>query len=133
MFAGLSALSGAMTLAAEESQAGQTVLRGEIMDPAMYLRDGRHGPETTDQTYAAVDGGQTLALLTTEGDVYLFLAEEPGEDPNELAYDYVTQQVNVTGRVYQKAGMFGIVPTLIQPINPTASPRSEDTPSPASN
>ena len=96
-------------------------LRGEVVDPASYLKDGRHGPETEDASLEAVDGGQTLALLE-EGteNLYLFLGAAAGEDPNELAYDYVNQQVKVTGSVYERGGLRGIVAESVEPLSPPA-------------
>ena len=100
--------------------AAPVTLRGEVVDPAAYLKDGSHGPALSDQTYEAVDGGQTLALLE-EGTatVYLFLAEQPGEDPNELAYDFVGQQVIVRGIVHERGALRGIVPAAVEPAQPT--------------
>ena len=87
----------------------ERVIQGEIVDPAVYLKEGLHGPEMVNQTFEALDGGQTLALLEDSTDtLYLLLAEEPGEDPNELVYDYVNQRLNVTGTVYERAGVKGI-------------------------
>lgn len=117
---------------AEDGGRAQTLL-GEVVDPASYLKDGRRGPELADQTYEAVDGGQTLALLQQADDVlYLFLSEEPGEDPNELAYDYVGQQVKVTGQVYERGGIRGIVAASVEPLTPPGTePASlDDTPAP---
>lgn len=105
-----------------ETAAPQT-LRGEVVDPAVYLKEGRHGAELEEQTYEAVDGGQTLALLDMANNtVYLFLAEQPGEDPNELAYDYVNRHVIVTGTVYERGGIRGIVATAIEPQEASPPP-----------
>jgi len=96
---------------------GEQVIQGEIVDPAAYLQDGSHGPEMVNQTYEALDGGQTLALLEDGTEtLYLLLAEAPGEDPNELVYDYVNQRLTVTGTVYERAGLKGIVIQAVQPI-----------------
>ena len=104
-------------------------LRGEIVDPALYLREGRHGSELEANTYEAVDGGQTLALLEEgTGALYLFLAAQPGEDPNELIYDYVNEQVTITGTVYERGGLKGIVPTAVEPVTPPAAASSSKTP-----
>lgn len=97
----------------------ERTFRGEIVDPASYLKDGRHGASLIDQTYEALDGGQTLALLEeTTGTLYLLLAEEPGEDPNELVYDYVNQPLVVQGTIYERSGLHGIVLHSIEPIEP---------------
>ena len=103
-----------------------TTVMGEIVDPAFYLREGRRGPEALDQTYEAVDGGQTLALLDDAGTLYLLLAEEPGEDPNELAYDYVNQKVRVTGTLYERGGLRGIVVTSLEPVATPQNPEGHE-------
>ena len=102
--------------------AQEHTMQGEIVDPASFLKDGRHGPELVDQTYEAVDGGQSLAVLEEgTGTLYLLLAEQPGEDPNELAYDYVNQTVKITGTLYERGGFKGIAPKSIEPANPPAA------------
>ena len=115
--------------AAEEALSQQS-LHGEIIDPATYLKEGRHGPDLMDQTYEAVDGGQSLALLE-EGTnlVYLLLAESPGMDPNDLVYDYVNQTVTVTGRIYERGGYHGIVVASVKaPEAPLATGASTPPP-----
>lgn len=92
-------------------------MQAEVVDPAVYLKDGLHGTDRIEQTYEAVDGGQTLALLE-EGTnaLYLLLAEQPGEDPNELVYDYANQVVKVKGRVVERGGLRGIILTSAEPV-----------------
>ena len=98
------------------ARAEERTITGELLDPASYVKDGRRGGEMTEATYEAIEGGQTLALVEDgTGSLYLLFAEQPGEDPNELAYDYVNQSVKVTGQVYERGGLRGIVPSLIVP------------------
>lgn len=99
------------------SQDTEQTIVGEILDPASYLKEGVYGADHIDVTYEAVDGGQSLALLeVSSGKIYILLADEPGEDPNELVYDYVGQRVKVTGTVYQRGDLSGIVAASIEPI-----------------
>ena len=108
---------------------GEQTLKVEVVDPATYLKTAQHGPELTDQTYEAVDGGQTLALLDPQTNtLYLLLTEAAGEDPNELVYDYANQTVTVTGRVYERGGMKGIVVLSVEPPQPEPD---HPTPAPA--
>ena len=113
---------------AESSPATQT-LRGEVVDPATYLKEGQHGSEWLDQMAEAADGGQTLALLEQGTQtLYVILGDTPGADPNELLYDHVGQQVTLKGHVYERGGLRGIVVTSIQSAE-TANPgRPEATP-----
>ena len=116
---GVAAAFAVMAIAGGAMAQETKTLQGEVVDPASYLKDGRHGPELEDQTYEAVDGGQTLALLEDgTNTLYLLLGEEPGEDPNELAYDYVNQAVKITGAVYERGGLRGIVAASVEPLTP---------------
>jgi hypothetical protein len=109
------------------AQSTQT-LEGEIVDPAAYLKEGARGLSTVDQTYEAVDGGQTLAFLEDQtGALYLLLAEAAGEDPNELAYDYVNQKVKLTGTVHERGGLKGVVVVSIELVQPPAEAQNTPT------
>lgn len=109
-------------------------VRGEVIDPALYLREGRHGVNEADLINEAIDGGQSLALLEDgTNTVYLFLAGEPGEDPNDLAYEYIGQRVKVTGTPYERNGLKGIVATTVEPTEAaTTSTSAPSTPPPKS-
>ena len=111
---------------------GQQTLQGEVVDPALYLREGRHGTEVEDMLYDAVDGGQTLALLDTTNTVYLFLGSEAGADPNELLYEHVGRKVNVTGTVYERGGLKGIVVTSVESLEPAEAKAVEPPATPSS-
>lgn len=101
-------------VATEEAAA---TLQGEVIDPALYLREGRHGLEVEDLVYDAADGGQTLALLEEGTEtIYLFLAGEPGQDPNELVYKYAGRRISVTGPVYERGDLRGIVPVSVESL-----------------
>ena len=127
----LMAVSGVVPFALAEDQPVSTpspteqTIQGEVVDPAAYLKDGTRGPETAHQTYDAVDGGQSLALLENgTGALYLLLAEQPGEDPNELVYGYVNQIVKVKGRVFERGRLKGLVVSSVEPVEPAAPQKS---------
>ena len=117
--------------------AEEQTLQGEVVDPASYIKEGHHGAEMVNQTYEALDGGQTLALLEDGTQtLYLLLAENPGEDPNELVYDYVNQRLTVKGTVYERSGVKGIVIASVQAQGQTdntapAPPAESAAPAPA--
>lgn len=102
-------------------------IQGEVVDPALYLRDGRHGKEVEDLIYDAVDGGQSLALLEEDtGVLYLLLATEPGTDPNELVYEYAGRTIKATGAVYERGGLRGIAITAVEPLEGSAVGMPQD-------
>jgi hypothetical protein len=101
-------------------------LRAEVVDPSGYLREGRQGAATAELTYEAAEGGQSLALLDqSTGALYLLLTEETGQDPNELVYDYANQVITVTGRLYQRGGLMGIVVSSVEPLDAAAAAEAE--------
>ena len=109
----------AMIPSAAHESPEERVIRGEIVDPSTYLRDDQHGPEWAELTAKMAHGGQTLALLEEgTGTLYIFLAAQPGENPNEELYDYVNQTVEVTAAIYQRGGLLGIVASAIAPAQP---------------
>ena len=115
----------------EEEFAEEAVatLQGEVIDPTLYLREGRHGLEMEELIYEAADSGQTLALLEDGTDtLYLFLAEESGQDPNDLVYEYAGKRVRVTGAVYERGGLKGMIVTAVEPLDevPIEEPEEED-------
>lgn len=126
-------LEGAAVIESESPEEGaaaqegrSATVQGEIIDPALYLREGRHGLEAKDLIDKAVDRGQTLALLE-EGTnaVYLFLAEEAGQDPNDLVYEHAGRWVRVTGTVYERRGLKGIVASSVELLTRPAGPSSQ--------
>lgn len=135
----------AILLVAPGVRAAEVTVQGEVVDPATYLKSGQHGTVQENITYEAVDGGQTLALLDdTTHTLYLLLAETPGEDPNELVYDFVNKSVKAAGELYERDGVKGLVLKTVEPVaaaaaatapatssapaQPTASPSASATP-----
>ena len=105
--------AGVPVFAAEEPT--ERSLRGVIVDPSMYLREGKSGQAEAPQTLEAIDAGQSPALLEDgTGHLYLILSETPFEDPAGLVYDYLNESVGVTGKVYERGGMRGIVVTAVE-------------------
>ena len=106
---------------AAAAESGAVTIEGEIVDPSAYLQHGRHGADAAGDTSMAIDAGQTLAVLDEAAHaLYLLLPEEPGEDPNELAYAYTNQRVRLTGAVFERDGLRGLIVKAIQPLTPPA-------------
>ena len=97
-------------------------VQGEVIDPALYLREGRHGKDVEELIFDAVDGGQALALMEDgTGTLYLLLASSPGSDPNELVYAYAGRHVKATGMVFERGGMRGMVVTNVESLEGPAA------------
>ena len=124
-------LVGMMWAVMASAYAEEITVKGEVIDPGLYLREGRHGPEIEEQIYDAVDGGQSLGILEDNTNtVYLCLAAQAGDDPNESLYEHAGRRVSVTGELYQRGGVKGVVVKTVQSLEPT--PPEETVPDDAS-
>lgn len=112
--------------AASSAMAETTTIQGELIDPALYLREGRRGMEAEDAIYDAVDAGQTLAILEDgTGTIYLLLAGESGEDPNDLAYEHIAHRVKASGTVYERGGLKGLVAMSVESLEAPVAQTSD--------
>jgi len=109
------------TAAAAKSEPGQGVrmtIVGEVMDPACFLEAG---PKSISPGHfqCAIDcarSGQTLAIYDRANDrIYFIAGELPGKNPNDPVINFIHQKVDVTGGVYHRSGVYGIVITKVVP------------------
>ena len=85
---------------------------GEVMDPACFLEAGEKsiGEGHYQCALDCAKSGQTLAIYDRELDrIYFIAGELPGKNPNEPLMPYIHKKVDVTGNVFMKAGVYGIV------------------------
>ena len=91
---------------------------GEVMCPACFLEAGEKSISTM-HFQCALDcakAGQTLALYNREEDrIYFVAGEFPAMNPNAQLMPYIHKKVDVSGTVFVKAGVHGIVINKIVP------------------
>jgi hypothetical protein len=106
------------TTKTEAVKTGPQTLVGEIVDPACYLINGAKGEPHKDCAIACAKAGQGLALLEKKTNkIYLLCTEQPGQDPNKDAINFVAQQVIVKGKVRSRGGALGIQVDSIEPYS----------------
>lgn len=85
---------------------------GEVMDPACFLEAGVKSI-SPGHFQCAIDcarSGQTLAIYDRANDrIYFIAGELPGQNPNDPVINFIHQKVDVTGAVYHRSGVYGIV------------------------
>ena len=107
--------------AAEKSQPEpgiHTTITGEVMDPACFLEAGAKSI-SPGHFQCAIDcarSGQTLAIYDRANDrIYFIAGELPGKNPNDPVINFIHQKVDVTGAVYHRSGVYGIVINKVVP------------------
>ena len=80
-------------------------LRGEIVDLACYIGHGAKGPEHQKCAVKCAEMGQPLGLLTTDGKLYILVADH--QDPSAFlkARKLAGEQVEMTGEPAEKDGV----------------------------
>ncbi len=83
-------------------------VKGEIVDLACYLDHGATGMKHQQCALTCLKGGQPMGLLTSDGKVYLLLANHQDGKPFDEAKNYAALQVEITGPLAEKAGITGL-------------------------
>lgn len=93
-------------------------ITGEVMDPACFLEAGVKsiGPGHYQCAIDCARSGQTLAIYDRVNDrIYFIAGELPGKNPNDPVINFIHQKVDVTGAVYHRSGVYGIVINRVVP------------------
>lgn len=89
-------------------------ITGEVLDMNCYIGHGAHGDDHMSCATACIKGGAPMGLLTSDGKVYLLVADHSKKDVYEEVKKYAGGQVTVTGAVSEKDGIKGIVVTEVK-------------------
>jgi hypothetical protein len=116
-----------------------TTITGEVMDPACYLEAGLKsiGPGHFQCAVDCARSGQTLAIYDRENDrIYFIAGELPGRNPNDPVLQFIHKRVDVTGKVYFRSGVYGIVIQAVslhrgKPAAAAETPSAKAKPAPA--
>ncbi len=85
-------------------------ISGQVIDPACYLKQGKHGLDHKMCAQTCAKAGQSLAILEDKtGKIYVSLGAEMGDDPNAKIFNLAEEKVKVSGTVITKGGINGIV------------------------
>jgi hypothetical protein len=101
-----------------------TTITGEVMDPACFLEAGVKsiGPGHFQCAVDCARSGQTLAIYDRDADrIYFIAGELPGRNPNDPVMAFIHKKVDVTGTVYHRSGVYGIVILKVEPHQAAAA------------
>jgi type 1 fimbria pilin len=108
----LAALSAAAPARAQEHAAApagrQTTITGTVVDVSCLVGSGATGDQHRQCGQVCADAGLPLAILGSDGNVYMPLANAPGQSTNASLRAHAEHRVRVTGRVIERNGVRGI-------------------------
>lgn len=89
--------------------AGRAVtITGTVVDVSCLVSMGATGDQHRQCAQVCADGGLPLAILGSDGNVYMPLAAAPGQGTNAQLRAHAEHRVRVTGRVIERNGVRGL-------------------------
>ena len=82
-----------------------TALSGEVVDLACYIGHGAKGPDHQKCALKCAQMGQPMGLLSSEGKLYLLVADHADADPFNKARNLAGAQVEIRGEPMEKDGV----------------------------
>jgi hypothetical protein len=98
----------ALTISSSAQNKTATIT-GEVLDMGCYMKSGAHGADHKSCADMCVKGGSPMGVLTSDGKVYLLVADDSKKDAYEEAKKHAGEQVTVTGELSEKDGIKGLV------------------------
>jgi hypothetical protein len=93
--------------AGKPEDSSEITLRGEIVDLACYIGHGAKGPDHQKCAEKCAEMGQPLGLLTSDGKLYVLLADHQNRSGFLDAKKLAGEQVELTGEPSERNGVAG--------------------------
>lgn len=96
--------------------AKKVTLKGEVLDLACYVAGEKKGAEHKRCAVMCIKGGAPIGILTDDGKVYLLVEDHSKPEPYEKLKEFAAEKVTVTGALYQRGGLPGVVVEAVEPV-----------------
>ena len=94
-----------------------TTVKGYVLDSACAFTKGLKKPVSTECATSCAKAGSPLVILSASGTIYWPIADTtPSSSQNDKLLPYAGQQVEVTGKVFQRGGSSAIVISEVEPL-----------------
>jgi hypothetical protein len=107
--------SAVISQGSKAATAKKVTLKGEILDLACYVAGEKKGAEHKKCAEMCIKGGAPIGLLTDDGKVYLLVENHQKPEPYEKCKEFAAEKVTVTGLLYQRGGLAGVVVEAVEP------------------
>ncbi|MBI4425832.1 MAG: glutaredoxin family protein [Elusimicrobia bacterium] len=97
-----------------ELGAAPTMLVGEVVDMACYMKKGLKGEDHRKCAEACIQEGVPLGLATRSGELYLLVEDHSARDAYRRLAELAAEQVRVTGDVYERGGVHAVVVRAVE-------------------
>lgn len=114
-------LSGAFSLVttvtfAQKATETKTI-KGEVVDMNCYMDHGAHGAKHAQCAATCIKNGSPVGILTSDGKVYLIVADHSNEDPYDEVRKHAADNIEVTGRYADRGGVQALIVESVKASN----------------
>ena len=101
--------------------AEKKTLAGELLDMNCYMAHEGKGEKHKQCAATCIDGGAPMGLLTSDGKVYLLVADHALKDTYDSLKEKAGEQVKVSGEVYHRGGVQALLVKSVDGGKPAES------------
>lgn len=106
------------TTVVSAQKATQTMtVKGEVLDMNCYMDHGAHGARHAECAATCLKNGAPVGILTSDGKVYLIVADHSNEDPYDEIRKDAAQTVEVSGRYADRGGVQALIIESVKAAN----------------
>lgn len=98
----------------ERGRASPTMIVGEVVDMACFVKEGAKGSEHRKCAEACIQEGVPMGLATRSGELYLLVEDREAREPYQKLKKLASEQVRVTGEVSLRAGVWALVVKAVE-------------------
>jgi hypothetical protein len=104
-----------------KAEAASVTLKGEIVDTGCYISHGAMGEKHKSCATKCLAAGQPMALLTSDGVLYLLTQNHKNADPFNKCKEWAAATVEITGPTFERSGMKSIEVDEAKPVAAAAA------------
>ncbi|NUN47383.1 MAG: hypothetical protein HUU15_00970 [Candidatus Brocadiae bacterium] len=109
----LALIGGFGLMAIAEDKPKEITVKGEIVDLACWLEDGKIGAEHKKCATSCLKGGTPAGVLLEDGTVYLLV---PHGSEGKVSPELAGEMVEVKGKLLERGGLKGITAKTIKKV-----------------
>ena len=105
------------TVASAQKATETMTVKGEVLDMNCYMDHGAHGAKHSECAATCIKNGGPVGILSTDGKVYLIVADHSNEDPYDEVKKHPGENIELTGRYSNRNGVQALIVESMKAAN----------------
>lgn len=105
------------TVVSAQKATDTMTVKGEVLDMNCYMDHGAHGAKHAECAATCIKNGSPVGILSTDGKVYLMVADHGNEDPYDEVRKHAAENVQVSGKYANRNGVQALIIESVKVTN----------------